>query len=89
MENPSAEGSGISKGAMYTVIWVACGISTLVVGLRLYSQILIVRKPAADDLIIFAAWVSTRQEQSVNESLISQKKLTVESTRLVKRLLQR
>jgi hypothetical protein len=47
----------ISRSGLYTVIWVEYGICTVVMALRAYSQAFVLRKFAADDIVMLGAYV--------------------------------
>ncbi|KAJ0416691.1 hypothetical protein BJY00DRAFT_316570 [Aspergillus carlsbadensis] len=47
----------ISRSAMYTAIWAEYGICTLVMALRAYSQAFVLRKFAADDIVMLGAYI--------------------------------
>ncbi|KAJ0415109.1 hypothetical protein BJY00DRAFT_318100 [Aspergillus carlsbadensis] len=47
----------VSATALYLVIWVEFGICTAVIALRAYSQLLVVRRPFVDDVVMIGAWI--------------------------------
>ncbi|KAL2823545.1 hypothetical protein BDW59DRAFT_163123 [Aspergillus cavernicola] len=47
----------VAQSTLYTLIWVEFGICTIVVGLRAYSQLLVVRRPCLDDLVMLGAYI--------------------------------
>ncbi|CEL03608.1 hypothetical protein ASPCAL04760 [Aspergillus calidoustus] len=47
----------ISRSGLYTVIWVEYGICTVVMALRAYSQAFVLRKFAADDIVMLGAYI--------------------------------
>jgi hypothetical protein len=47
----------VPASALYLVIWIEFGICTVVIALRAYSQLLVVRRPFVDDLVMIGAWV--------------------------------
>ncbi|KAL4940011.1 hypothetical protein BDV06DRAFT_197629 [Aspergillus oleicola] len=49
--------SPISKGSLYTAIWVQYGICTTVMILRGYSQFFVLRKFATDDFVMLGAYI--------------------------------
>ncbi|RDW63216.1 uncharacterized protein DSM5745_10327 [Aspergillus mulundensis] len=57
----------VSHGAMYATIWVEYGITTVVMVLRAYSQVFILRKFTADDLVMVGAYVV----QGIASSLVT------------------
>jgi hypothetical protein len=56
MEGTDAYDS-ISRSGLYTAIWVEYGICTVVMALRAYSQAFVLRKFAADDIVMLGAYV--------------------------------
>jgi hypothetical protein len=47
----------VPASALYLVIWIEFGICTVVIALRAYSQLLVVRRPFVDDVVMIGAWV--------------------------------
>ncbi|KAL3461997.1 hypothetical protein BJX64DRAFT_299804 [Aspergillus heterothallicus] len=47
----------ISQRGLYTAIWVEYGICTVVMALRAYSQVFVLRKFAADDIVMLGAYI--------------------------------
>ncbi|KAL2811416.1 hypothetical protein BJX63DRAFT_276341 [Aspergillus granulosus] len=47
----------ISPSALYTLIWVEFAICTVVIALRTYSQLLVVRRPFVDDVVMLGAYI--------------------------------
>jgi hypothetical protein len=52
--------------ALYLVIWVEFGICTVVIALRAYSQLLVVRRPFVDDVVMIGAWVRYHLSPSIS-----------------------
>ncbi|KAL2847035.1 hypothetical protein BJX68DRAFT_268335 [Aspergillus pseudodeflectus] len=53
--------------ALYLVIWVEFGICTVVIALRAYSQLLVVRRPFVDDVVMIGAWIM----QAISSGLVT------------------
>ncbi|KAL4864225.1 hypothetical protein BDV12DRAFT_201330 [Aspergillus spectabilis] len=48
--------STVAQSTLYVLIWVEFGICTVVIALRTYSQLLIVRRPYVDDIVMLGAY---------------------------------